>query len=89
MHLGSVVGYVVDAHSNYAPEAFATINCLKNIFVFALTYFVIPWIENQGVLRAFITIGGINIWACLMSIPMYIYGKRARSWVHRTPWMLA
>ncbi|KAL5485631.1 hypothetical protein ACEPAI_6672 [Sanghuangporus weigelae] len=85
----AVVSYVVDAHPHYAPEAFATINCIKNIFAFGLTYYVTPWILNQGILRTFCTIGGINAWVCLMTIPMYIYGKRARSWVHRTPWMLA
>ena len=84
-----MVSYVVDAHSRYAPEAFATINCVKNIFVFGLTYFVIPWILNQGILKTFCTIGGINAWVCLMTLPMYVFGKRARSWVHRTPWMLA
>ncbi|EGO25031.1 hypothetical protein SERLADRAFT_438636 [Serpula lacrymans var. lacrymans S7.9] len=87
--IGWVVSYVVDAHSNYAPEAFATINCIKNLFTFGLTYYVVPWLTAQGVLRTFCTIGGINIWVCLMTIPMYVYGKRARSWVHRTPWMLA
>ncbi|KAH7906864.1 major facilitator superfamily domain-containing protein [Hygrophoropsis aurantiaca] len=85
----AVVSYVVDAHPNYAPEAFATVNCLKNLFTFGLTYYVVPWLAAQGVLRTFCTIGGINIWVCLMTIPMYVYGKRARSWVHRTPWMLA
>ncbi|KAH8109264.1 MFS general substrate transporter, partial [Phellopilus nigrolimitatus] len=85
----AVVSYVVDAHSNYAPEAFATINAIKNLFAFGVTYFVTDWILSQGVLKTFCTIGGINAWVCLMTIPMYIYGKRARSWVHRTPWMLA
>ncbi|KAI5117939.1 hypothetical protein M0805_002052 [Coniferiporia weirii] len=84
----AVVSYVIDAHPNYAPEAFATINAVKNLFSFGLTYFVTTWIMNQGVLKTFCTIGGINMWVCLMTIPMYIYGKRARSWVHRTPWML-
>ncbi|KIJ62925.1 hypothetical protein HYDPIDRAFT_176332 [Hydnomerulius pinastri MD-312] len=85
----AVVSYVVDSHGPYAAEAFATINCIKNLFAFGVTYYVVPWLGAQGVLRTFCTIGGINIWVCLMTVPMYIYGKRARSWVHRTPWMLA
>ncbi|KAL5526994.1 hypothetical protein ACEPAF_8723 [Sanghuangporus sanghuang] len=84
-----VVFYVVDAHPHYAPEAFASINRIKNIFAFGLAYYVTPWIINQGILKTFCIIGGVNAWVCLMTIPMYIYGKRARSWVHRTPWMLA
>ncbi|KZT24414.1 MFS general substrate transporter [Neolentinus lepideus HHB14362 ss-1] len=85
----AVVSYVVDAHPRYAPESFATINACKNIFVFGLTYYIIDWLNNQGVLKCFSTIGGLVIWVCVMTIPMYIYGKRARSWVHRTPWMLS
>ncbi|TFK48070.1 MFS general substrate transporter [Heliocybe sulcata] len=85
----AVVSYVVDAHPRYAPESFATINACKNIFVFGLTYYIIGWLNNQGVLRCFVTIGGFVIWVCVMTIPMYVYGKRARSWVHRTPWMLS
>ncbi|EJD46874.1 MFS general substrate transporter [Auricularia subglabra TFB-10046 SS5] len=84
----AVVAYVVDAHPNYAPETFAVINALKNCFIFGITYVAIPWIENQGVLKCFSTIGGLVIAVCLTTIPMYIYGKRARSWVHRTRWVL-
>ena len=40
-------------------------------------------------LQSVCTIGGINLAVCLTTVPMYVYGKRARSWVHRTPWMLA
>jgi len=83
-----VFAYVVDAHANYAAESFSAINLCKNIFVFGVTYFFVPWLNSQGVLRTFCTIGAINLWVCLMTVPMYIYGKRARSWVHRTPWML-
>jgi len=85
----AVVSYVVDAHADYAPEAFATINCIKNLFTFGLTYYTDPWLDKQGVLRTFCTIGGINIAICLTTIPMYIYGKRARSWVHRSSWILS
>ncbi|EPQ61258.1 MFS general substrate transporter [Gloeophyllum trabeum ATCC 11539] len=85
----AVVSYVVDAHPHYAPESFATINASKNIFVFGLTYYIIDWLNSQGVLKCFSTIGGLVVFVCVMTIPMYIYGKRARSWVHRTPWMLS
>jgi hypothetical protein len=29
-------------------------------------------------------IGGLTLAASLTTIPMYIYGKRARSWIHRS-----
>ncbi|KAH8116746.1 MFS general substrate transporter, partial [Phellopilus nigrolimitatus] len=82
-----VVTYVVDSHSHYAPEAFAAMNIIRGFFTFGVTYIITDWIQSQGVLRTFSTIGGINMGICLITIPMYIYGKRARSWVHRTSWM--
>jgi hypothetical protein len=78
-----VVTYVVDCHREKAGEAFATMNFIKNLFAFGLTFYVNGWIESQGVRNCFYTIGGITIGVTLLTVPMYIWGKRARSWVHR------
>ncbi|KAL5339595.1 major facilitator superfamily domain-containing protein [Aspergillus crustosus] len=78
-----VVTYVVDCHREKAGEAFATMNFVKNLFAFGLTFYVNGWIESQGVRNCFFTIGGITIGVTLLTIPMYIWGKRSRSWVHR------
>ncbi|KAJ0424370.1 major facilitator superfamily domain-containing protein [Aspergillus carlsbadensis] len=78
-----VVTYVVDCHREKAGEAFATMNFIKNLFAFGLTFYVNGWIESQGVRNCFFTIGGITIGVTLLTVPMYIWGKRARSWVHR------
>ncbi|RDW72553.1 uncharacterized protein DSM5745_07725 [Aspergillus mulundensis] len=78
-----VVTYVVDCHREKASEAFATMNFVKNLFSFGLTFYVNGWIDSQGVRDVFFTIGGITIGVTLLTVPMYVYGKRARSWVHR------
>lgn len=78
-----VVTYVVDCHREKAGEAFAAMNFVKNLFAFGLTFYVNNWIDTQGVRNAFFTIGGITIGVTLLTIPMYIFGKRSRSWVHR------
>lgn len=78
-----VVSYVVDCHREKAGEAFATMNFMKNMFCFGLTNYLNNWIATQGVRNCFFTIGGLTITASLTTIPMYIYGKRARSWVYR------
>ena len=50
-------------------------------FIFSL--FFPHWLESSGSKDTFIAIGGIQL-ACMMSsIPMYIYGKRARMWTVR------
>ncbi|KAL3460589.1 major facilitator superfamily domain-containing protein [Aspergillus heterothallicus] len=78
-----VVTYVVDCHREKAGEAFATMNFVKNLFAFGLTFYVNGWIAGQGVRSCFFTVGGITIGVTLLTIPMYIWGKRSRSWVHR------
>lgn len=78
-----VVSYVVDCHRERAGEAFAAMNFIKNMFAFGLTNYLNNWLATQGTRNVFFTIGGITAAVSLTTIPMYIYGKRARSWVYR------
>ena len=79
-----IVAYVVDTHRDKASEAFATMNFVKNAFAFGLTFYINDWIAKLGVRSTFFVIGGLTLAASLTTIPMYIYGKRARSWIHRS-----
>ncbi|CAI6290629.1 unnamed protein product [Periconia digitata] len=79
----AVVTYVSDCHREQSAEAFAIINFLKNMFAFGLTFYSNTWIETQGVRDCFFVIGGVTMAVTLTTIPMYIFGKKARSWVHR------
>jgi hypothetical protein len=78
-----VVSYVVDSHRKEAVEAYAMMSFAKNVFAFALTFYVNDWIALQGVRETFYVVGGITIAVSSTTIPMYIYGKRARSFAHR------
>lgn len=78
-----IVSYVVDCHRDKAGEAFAAMNFIKNLFAFGLSQYINDWIATQGVRDAFFVIGGITAAVSLTTIPMYIYGKRARSWTYR------
>ncbi|TID16944.1 MFS general substrate transporter [Venturia nashicola] len=79
--LGSTtaITFAVDSYRVYAGEALVTLNFSKNIFhglVFSL--FFPKWLESDGSKNVFLALGGIHV-ACLLStIPMYIFGKRAR-----------
>jgi MFS family permease len=79
----AVVTYVTDCHREQSAEAFAIMNFIKNLFAFGLTFYANDWIAAQGVKHAFYVIGGTTIAVTLATVPMYIYGKRARSWVKR------
>ncbi|KAI1391789.1 MFS general substrate transporter [Hypoxylon trugodes] len=78
----AVYGYLTDCHRDKAPEAFAAIN-LRNIYSFGMNYFISDWISSQGPKEVFLIIGGIHVFICLCAIPMYIFGKRCRSWTSR------
>ncbi|KAI0172372.1 MFS general substrate transporter [Hypoxylon sp. FL1284] len=84
--LGSTtsITFCVDSYRQYAGEALVTLNFSKNIFhglVFSL--FVTEWLTSDGSKPVFIWIGIIQLIVLLFTIPMYIYGKRARMWTVR------
>ncbi|KAL4821004.1 major facilitator superfamily domain-containing protein [Aspergillus spinulosporus] len=84
--LGSTtsITFCVDSYRQYAGEALVTLNWSKNVFhglVFSL--FVVDWMENDGARMVFIALGVIQFGLLLFSIPMYIFGKRARMWTVR------
>lgn len=41
------------------------------------------WLESDGAKPVFLALGGIQLGCLLFTIPMYIYGKRARMWTVR------
>jgi hypothetical protein len=57
----------------------------KNFFSYGLTYKAYDWIlENKTKAQpVFNALGTVQLIVCLLSIPMYIYGKRNRSFWHR------
>ncbi|KAF7548076.1 hypothetical protein G7Z17_g7285 [Cylindrodendrum hubeiense] len=84
--LGSTtaITFCVDSYRQYAGEALVTLNFSKNILhglVFSL--FVTHWLNADGPKQVYIWIGIIQLILMLSSIPMYIYGKRARMWTVR------
>ncbi|EPQ53290.1 MFS general substrate transporter [Gloeophyllum trabeum ATCC 11539] len=77
------IAYVVDAHRRSAESAMGGVIFFKNVFSLVITLFINDWIAARGVLSAFCTVGGVTLFTTLLTIPMYAYGKRARSWIHR------
>lgn len=88
--LGSTtsITFCVDSYRQYAGEALVTLNFSKNALhglIFSL--FVTEWLTSDGPKSVFIWIGVIQLILLLSSIPMYIYGKRARMWTVRKNFM--
>ncbi|KAL1990462.1 hypothetical protein VTN49DRAFT_6301 [Thermomyces lanuginosus] len=81
-----VFGYVVDCYPDLSEEIFVAINA-RNLFTFGFTYFVNDWLEKEGVLAVFSVLGGLFLFVCFLTIPMWIFGKKIRSWIGRNQWL--
>jgi hypothetical protein len=81
--LGSTtsITFCVDSYRQYAGEALVTLNFSKNIFhglVFSL--FVSHWMVDDGPRRVFMWLGIMQLLLQITTIPLFIFGKRARLW---------
>ena len=84
--LGSTtsITFCVDSYRQYAGEALVTLNFAKNILhglVFSL--FFNSWLHARGAKSVFVWLGVIQLILLTGTVPMYIYGKRARMWTAR------
>jgi len=75
--------YVVDAYRDISIEAFTCMLLFKNFFSFGITWIAWDWFLQKGVWHTFKTVGLIQVGVCLLSIPMYVLGKKTRSFMHR------
>lgn len=85
MVLGAVSSalYIVDAHRDIAVEAFTCLLIFKNLFSFGLTWGAYHWLVQGGILKVFYVIASIQVGICLLSIPMYVLGKKNRAFFSR------
>jgi MFS family permease len=85
MVMGAIASaqYLLDAHRDIAVEAFTNLLIFKNIFSFLLAYFAYTWVFEGGIKEIFIAFASIEVAICLLSIPMYVFGKRNRAFFHK------
>ncbi|KAK4996000.1 hypothetical protein LTR66_004293 [Elasticomyces elasticus] len=85
MVLGAVASalYIVDAHRDIAVEAFTCLLVFKNIFSFGLAFSGLDWLIHGGIRGTFVAIASVQVAVCCLTIPMYIFGKRNRSFFAR------
>ncbi|KAH8737378.1 major facilitator superfamily domain-containing protein [Ilyonectria robusta] len=85
MVIGAVASslYIVDAYRDLTIEGFTIMIIFKNFFSFVLTFYAYDWIIQGGIRPTLLAIASIQVAVCLLSVPMYIYGKRVRAFYHR------
>jgi hypothetical protein len=55
----------------------------KNILSFVLTFYAFDWLVLGGVKTPILAVASVQVGVCLLSIPIYVFGKRLRSFFHR------
>ena len=78
--------YIVDAYRDIQVEAFTCLLIFKNIFSFGLTWSAYNWLIHSGqnaIFKIFVALGSVQIGICLLTLPMWFFGKFLRAYMHR------
>lgn len=52
----------------------------QNFMFYGLSSFANDWVAAKGPEEIMFVFGGTSIFLCLLGLPVYVYGKRLRSW---------
>ncbi|KII93279.1 hypothetical protein PLICRDRAFT_385585 [Plicaturopsis crispa FD-325 SS-3] len=81
----ATVTYLLDTHGTDALHSLAITNFFKNMVIYALSFFINGIVASRGVETTLLILAGCQAFCWLSCIPMYIYGKRVRSFIARHP----
>ena len=73
--------YLLDAHGPNALHIVALINFVKDMVLYGTTFFANGMVQSRGVTVSLYILGACQGFCWLATIPMYVYGKRVRSFV--------
>lgn len=80
----AALSYVLDCHDKDSNLAFVVIAFFKAIFAFIATSFLTGFMVKVGVRQFFFGVAGVTTAVLMLSIPVYVYGKRFRSFMARS-----
>ncbi|EXA38212.1 hypothetical protein NW761_012704 [Fusarium oxysporum] len=78
-----IVTYTNDVCMDRAGSAFGLAMLIKSSFAFGLTFMLNNYYAKKGPMVFFSTWGGLTLGICLTTVPLYVFGKRIRSWMGR------
>ncbi|PPQ79900.1 hypothetical protein CVT25_002956 [Psilocybe cyanescens] len=81
----AAVTYLLDTHRENALHILAMSNFAKNMVLYGFTFFANGMIAKRGVKVSLLILAACQAACWLASVPMYIYGKRVRSFIARHP----
>ena len=82
---GTAVAYLLDTHGASALHVLSLTNVAREAILYGTTFFANGFILSHGVRVSLLIIGACQAICWLACFPMYVYGKRARSFVSFFP----
>lgn len=76
----TAITFTIDSYKMFAAEALVSFNFLKNFTGFIFSIFNNAAYNARGGRNIFIAYGMVQLFVSLFGIPLYIYGKKLRSW---------
>ncbi|KAL8387004.1 hypothetical protein RB595_010230 [Gaeumannomyces hyphopodioides] len=80
------ITYVVDCYPKQSAQAFITVNGIAALVSFVGTGPIVGALTTLGPKVVLGGLAGSTIGIALLAIPMYIWGKKMRSWYGRAAW---
>jgi MFS family permease len=75
--------YVLDAYRDMSSEIFIAAMMFKNFLFYGMSYFINNWTADAGPEQVFYALDGVAFGLTLTTVPVFIYGKRYRSFWNR------
>ncbi|KAI1791927.1 MFS general substrate transporter [Ganoderma leucocontextum] len=83
---GAAVTYLLDTHGGAnALHVLSVTNFAKNMVLYGSTFFANGVVVARGVKASLLILGACQAVCWLAAVPMYVYGKRVRSFIARHP----
>lgn len=70
--------YLIDAYFSISNDCFVMTSLVRAVVSFVWTFFVTDWVFNEGAAEPFGLLGMLMGIFALMTIPLWLYGKRMR-----------
>ena len=77
----AAITYLLDTHGGNALHIFSVTNFMKCIVLYGFSFFANGLILSRGVKVTLLILAACQAFCWLLSIPMYLYGKRVRAFV--------
>ncbi|PIL31087.1 MFS general substrate transporter [Ganoderma sinense ZZ0214-1] len=82
---GAAVTYLLDTHGSNAQHILSLVRCANYLILYGSTFVDNAIVVSRGIKVSLLILGACQAACWLATLPMYVYGKRVRSFIARHP----